>query len=125
MSLRVGCRHWVGGSWVNAYDPGATPGTGLSRDYPLVLRALFSRPLLRLLGLRNYTAEVSGAAMARMVLDPGLEGVTGKYFHVHEELRSSKESYDEEKARDLWETSLMLCGGVAEVVSGRPLPFMG
>jgi len=108
---------------VNAYDPGATPGTGLARDYPLALRVLFSRPLLKLLRVRNYTVEVSGSAMARLVLDPALEGTTGKYFHVHEELRSSKDSYDESKALDLWQTSLALTGLEAresEAAEGRP-----
>lgn len=93
---------------VNAYDPGATPGTGLTRDYPLALRLLFSRPVLKVLGVRNYSVAETGTAMARLVIDPTLEGTSGKYFHVHDEVRSSKDSYDEAKALDLWKTSLAL-----------------
>lgn len=95
---------------VNAYDPGATPGTGLTRGYPLALRILFSRPLLTLLQVRNYTVDVSGSAMASLVIDPALESTTGKYFHVTEERRSSRDSYDLAKASDLWQTSLALTG---------------
>lgn len=95
---------------VNAYDPGATPGTGLTRDYPLALRLLFSRPMLSLLQVRNYTVEVSGSAMARLVLDPALENTSGSYFHVHNPLRSSRDSYDKSMALDLWNTSLALTG---------------
>lgn len=97
---------------VNAYDPGATPGTGLIRDYPSFVQGIWRSPasrfLLGLLGTKIYDLQTSGNAMARLVLDPSLEGVTGKYFHVRQEMRSSKESYDTTKARELWESSVEL-----------------
>jgi hypothetical protein len=63
---------------VNPYDPGAVPGTG---EYnPLVKVSLRTLRLLGLFGLRVYSPATSGAAMARLALDPALTGVTGKYF---------------------------------------------
>jgi hypothetical protein len=43
--------------------------------------------------------------MARLVLDPDLEHVSGKYFQGMVEIPSSQESYDRDKASDLWEFS--------------------
>jgi light-dependent protochlorophyllide reductase len=94
---------------VNAYDPGAVPGTGLIREYnPLVKVSLRALRVFRLLGLRIYTPATSGAAMAQLVLDPALEDVTGKYFRGKDEATSSKESYDLGKAAELWEASVTL-----------------
>jgi NAD(P)-dependent dehydrogenase (short-subunit alcohol dehydrogenase family) len=45
---------------------------------------------------------------------PDVEGVTGKYFTKKKELRSSKESYDPEVARRLWEMSERLTAGSAQ-----------
>jgi len=44
------------------------------------------------------------------VLDPELEGMTGRYFDGTKETPSSADSYDEGKALDLWETSAALAG---------------
>lgn len=97
---------------VNAYDPGATPGTGLVRQYPALVRALWTAPLtarlLRTLGLRVYDPATTGAAMAQLVLDPALESVSGRYFHVHSEATSSHESHDSAKAQELWAASVAM-----------------
>jgi light-dependent protochlorophyllide reductase len=99
---------------VNAFDPGAVPGTGLTRDYSPLLRLVLTwPPLLRLAGVRVEDAATSGADMARLILDPALEGVSGRYFRGKREAASSKDSYDEGKALDLWGTS-------AELVALRP-----
>jgi len=42
------------------------------------------------------------------VLDSSLDGITGKYYSGLKEEPSSKESYDLQKAHELWETSLSL-----------------
>lgn len=42
--------------------------------------------------------------------DPSLEGVGGKFIVDGKERRSSDESYDEIKARRLWELGLEWCG---------------
>jgi hypothetical protein len=50
----------------------------------------------------------SGQALARLVLDPSLERISGKYYSGLKEEPSSKESYDTKKAFELWETSASL-----------------
>jgi NAD(P)-dependent dehydrogenase (short-subunit alcohol dehydrogenase family) len=98
---------------VNAFNPGLMPGTGLARDYPPLLRLgwHFLLPLVRPLARRFIpinTVEASGQALARLVTDPALEAVSGKYFSGMDEVRSSEASYDPQPALDLWETSLKL-----------------
>ncbi|MBA3300859.1 MAG: hypothetical protein H0T15_03240 [Thermoleophilaceae bacterium] len=61
-------------------------------------------PVMRLLP-NVHSTKTSGRALARLVLGPELEGVSGKYFDGSKEAASSEDSYDEAKARDLWETS--------------------
>jgi len=41
---------------------------------------------------------------------PEVENITGKYFIKKNQVSSSPESYDEEKARRLWEVSEKLTG---------------
>lgn len=97
---------------VTAFDPGLMPGSGLARDYGplqrLVWRAVF--PALRLFGPNVNSVGSSGKALARVVLDPALAGVTGMYFQGVTPVPSSTESYDERKAAELWETSAELVG---------------
>jgi len=52
--------------------------------------------------------HASGKHLARLVLDPQLINVTGKYFIGLNEIPSSQESYDHGKARELWEGSTEL-----------------
>ena len=52
--------------------------------------------------------ENAGKALARLVLDDDLAGVTGKYFSGFRMINSSEESYDLEKAKELWEESAQL-----------------
>lgn len=102
---------------VNAFEPGLVPGSGLARDYAPVRKFLWdhllpplSRVVSRFVASIN-TAEHSGAALARVVLDPELEGTSGKYFPSHTRFReapSSELSYDEAQARSLWDESVRL-----------------
>ncbi len=99
------------GITVNAYDPAAVPATNLlgSIKNPLVrglLRGLTQA--FRVFGVTISTPTRSGAAMARLLLDPQLKGVSGKYFQIERERPSSADSYDPELARQLWEDSLDL-----------------
>jgi NAD(P)-dependent dehydrogenase (short-subunit alcohol dehydrogenase family) len=99
----------------NAFDPGQMPGTGLARDLHGVRAFAWHRvmPALTLVpGINRHTPVRSGAALARLVLDPRLAGTTGKYFNGMREVRSSAESYDTRKAADLWETSIALTAPV-------------
>jgi NAD(P)-dependent dehydrogenase (short-subunit alcohol dehydrogenase family) len=100
---------------VNAFNPGFTPGTGLSRDYGAFMRFGWNvfLPLLRPMMPGVKSPDASGKALARLVLDPALEKISGKYFDGMEERASSEESYDQQKARELCDTS-------AEVVKLQP-----
>jgi len=104
---------------VNGFDPGLVPGSGLARDYPSALRFIWDRVLpgiARVLTLavpHISTARKSGHALARLVLDPTLKGVSGKYFPSHTRWQaapSSDVSYDLEQARALWEESVRMTG---------------
>lgn len=97
----------------NAFDPGLMPGTGLARDYHPVARFAwrYVLPALTVIpGANIRTPAWSGAALARLVLDPELDGVTGKYFSGRREVRSSEQSYDREAAAELWAGSEELVG---------------
>ena len=99
---------------VNVFDPGAMPKTGLARDWGAAGRLVWNGllpslvPVLRRLGVPFSTAEASGRALARIVTEPSLGGVSGRYFEIDEESSSSRESYDRSKAEELWETSAKL-----------------
>lgn len=97
----------------NAFNPGLMPGTGLAQDYNPFLRFAWNyilpviRPILRFFMPINSVKD-SGQALARLVLDPSLERVSGKYYSGMKEEQSSKESYDLQKASELWKTSASL-----------------
>lgn len=96
---------------VNAFDPGLMPGTGLARHYSGLQRLLwrFVFPLLRPLpGVSSMRA--SGRMLARLAVDPDLDGVSAQYFSGNRKVRSSEESYDETTAAELWAGSVELVG---------------
>jgi len=99
---------------VNAFNP-SLMSTGLGRDYSLPLRLVSSYVLpalgalgVKIRGVKLNNLNDSGKALARMVTDSQYEGVTGKYFNIGKEISSSEESYDRQKAIDLWEGSAKL-----------------
>lgn len=96
---------------VNAFDPGLMPGTGLARDYSRAQKFIwnYALPALRFIPGVNSTRR-SGRDLARLVLDPALEAATGRYFVGRRELPSSKQSYDESQAAELWEASAEMVG---------------
>lgn len=95
---------------VNAFDPGLMPGTGLARDHSTFERFAWNvlLPNLRFVIPNVHSPRASGKALARLILDPTLEGITGKYFEGMKERISSKESYNRQKAAELWDTSAEL-----------------
>ncbi|XDG07768.1 hypothetical protein ABKA04_007383 [Annulohypoxylon sp. FPYF3050] len=97
------------GITVTSFDPGLMPGTGLAREAGAISRFLWNYilpkliPLLRIVVFPNiHRPEESGAALARLAIGADVEGVSGKYFEGVEEIRSSKDSYDQAKQDDLW-----------------------
>jgi NAD(P)-dependent dehydrogenase (short-subunit alcohol dehydrogenase family) len=98
--------HGEQGVTVNAFDPGLMPGSGLARDYPPLQRLAwrYVLPSLRVLpGVRS--TRTSGRYLADLAGDARFDGVTGEYFAGAKPIRSSADSYDRDKAVDLWETS--------------------
>lgn len=100
---------------VNAFDPGLVPGSGLAREYAAPLRFVWDRVLPGLARVLSPVvasinpADKAGGALARLVLDPELERVSGKYFPSHTRWReeaSSAASYDPERGRALWDASV-------------------
>jgi len=92
---------------VNAFNPGMMPGTGLARDYHPLMRFAWNYllPVIRPIAgsfMPMNSASESGQALARLVLDPSLESISGKYYSGLKEKLSSKESYDGQKALELW-----------------------
>lgn len=96
---------------VTAFNPGLMPGSGLARDYRGLQRFAwrFIMPALRVLPQVNSMAT-SGRRLAALAAAERYAGISGVYFDGLREARSSEDSYDEAKARDLWETSARLIG---------------
>lgn len=94
------------GVTVNAFDPGLMPGSGLARDYSPLGRLAwrYLLPALRVLpGVRS--TRTSGRYLAALTNDARFDGISGEYFDGLRSIRSSADSYNRDKAHDLWETS--------------------
>ncbi|MEL6930735.1 MAG: SDR family NAD(P)-dependent oxidoreductase [Cyanobacteria bacterium J06600_6] len=98
------------GITVNVFNPGLMPGSGLASDYTATAKFVWNNilPILCKFVPNVNTMLESGKALARMVNDPELAKLTGKYFSGFKLTNSSVESYDEEKAEQLWNSSLEL-----------------
>jgi light-dependent protochlorophyllide reductase len=97
---------------VNAFDPGMMPGTALLRDYPPRTQRLFVRlsPLLLRAVPFAQTVEQAAQHLAQLVTSPEVADVTGAYFAGNKQRRTSKASYDEDAASELWTVSEELVG---------------
>jgi NAD(P)-dependent dehydrogenase (short-subunit alcohol dehydrogenase family) len=99
-----------------AFDPGSTMGTGFLRNMPAPVQWLASRRfmkwVMRRVGVTIGTVDFSGASLARIAADPTFAKKSGKYFQSNGgkliERPSSKMSYDEQRARKLWEDTRAL-----------------
>ncbi|MEL6346957.1 MAG: SDR family NAD(P)-dependent oxidoreductase [Myxococcota bacterium] len=95
---------------VHAYDPGLMPGSGLARDYAPWMQWAWDNiiPVLRHVSEQILLPEESGKILATLMDLRALSEVTGRYYSVGKEVRSSKDSYDVALARRLWEESARL-----------------
>lgn len=99
-----------------AYDPGSTSGTGFLRGMPKPVQWLAERAFMQLLvkraGITMGSLDFSGKALAKVAADPAYATGSGKYFQSNDnrliERRSSKLSYDEQRALKLWNDSKAL-----------------
>ena len=98
----------------NAFNPSLMLDTNLARDYSvkdtlsLLLTKMPVTSILKLLVFSRRDSKTMGCALAKLILDPDLESVTGQYFDGFDRIASSDESRDRQKARELWETSAEL-----------------
>ena len=99
-----------------AFDPGSIPETGLLRTMPKPVQWLAKTPLMKSLmkrmGVTQGSVIFSGASLAQIAADPTYANASGKYLQSNDgalrETRSSKMSYDEQRAAKLWNDSKTL-----------------
>ena len=96
---------------VNAFNSGLMLDTQLGRGYStkqkIALLLNNFLPLLRQV-LKFHNSKNMGKALALVILNPDLDGVTGKYFDGFDQGNSSPESHDKRKALELWNESKIL-----------------
>ena len=92
----------------NAVCPGFVPEAIAARRKSPLAKFFYAQLLARM----PFARSLEQASDSYMVAatDPALEGVGGKFIVDGKEKRSSDDSYDEEKARRLWERSEAWCG---------------
>jgi NAD(P)-dependent dehydrogenase (short-subunit alcohol dehydrogenase family) len=94
-----------------AFDPGSVPETGFLRGMPGPVRWLAQtsgmRWMMRQVGVTSSTLAFSGASLADIAVDPRFATGSGEYFQAEmgklTSVRSSKVSYDQQRAMKLWE----------------------
>ena len=99
-----------------AFDPGAVPETGLLRTLPRSVQRLartsFMKRIAKRVGITQGSIRFSGAALADIATGSAYSNASGKYFQFNDgelsDTRSSKLSYDEQRAIKLWNDSLTL-----------------
>lgn len=96
---------------VNVYDPGLMPGTGLARRRTGIEQlAWFGLlPALRVLP-RVTSPRRSARALADLVLGHAHADLRGGYVELGEVTAPSRESFDPERERRLWEACQQLSG---------------
>ena len=92
----------------NAVCPGFVPESIAERRKSTIERWLYREVLARMPFARSL--EQASSSFLFVASDPRYETVGGKFIVDCKEINSSDESYDEEKARRLWETSCNWCG---------------
>ena len=92
----------------NAVCPGFVPAAIAARRKSPISRFFYAQIMSRMPFARSLEEASSSYMFASTA--PELEGIGGKFIVDSKEKRSSAESYDEEKARRLWEMSWQWCG---------------
>ena len=105
--LKSGQLKAADGITVNAYTPGFMPGTDLGRHSKGFSRIMFKYifPLFRPLSKNIVSPSESGKVLSEIIISDKYKSVSGKYYEVGREERSSTESYNENLAHELWENS--------------------
>jgi retinol dehydrogenase-12 len=100
----------LGGSGVtaNTVCPGFVPASIAERSKSPIQR-FFYRQIMSLMPFARSWEQASGSFVL-VATDPRYASVGGKFIVDYKEIPSSEESYDQAKARQLWEQSLSWCG---------------
>jgi NAD(P)-dependent dehydrogenase (short-subunit alcohol dehydrogenase family) len=90
---------------------GRLAGTGVTVN-ALHPASLMDTPMVRgYFGRTMSTVREGADAVVRLVADPALEGVSGRYFDGQRESRPDRQASDPDARRRLWEASEALAGG--------------
>lgn len=92
----------------NAVCPGYVPATSAEHIPNPVGRWIFKNIVTRFADTR--TVEQGADSLVFVAADPSLEGIGGKFSTDGRLISSSPDSYDEAKAKRLWEYSCNACG---------------
>ncbi len=91
---------------VMTFNPGMMPGKGssLARDYSPLLRFMWNHvlPLMRFFRSSIRTTKQSGADLANLILRDDISSSSGTYWDGPKKILSSEESYNRDRAMDLW-----------------------
>ncbi|MET7683828.1 SDR family NAD(P)-dependent oxidoreductase [Streptomyces sp. NPDC005423] len=105
-----------------SFDPGSVPETGFLRGMPKPIQWFSKTSVMKWMskriGLITSDVEFSGASLAAIAADPAHANDSGKYFQANDgtlsAVRSSRISYDEQRAAKLWDDSKQLVHLTAE-----------
>jgi NAD(P)-dependent dehydrogenase (short-subunit alcohol dehydrogenase family) len=93
------------GVTVNALHPGLVRSRFFTNNWGVLGKAIW-----RVVGLAAISPERGAQTSIYLASSPEVEGVTGQYFARCRPVRSSRESYDQEAQRRLWQVSAELTG---------------
>jgi NAD(P)-dependent dehydrogenase (short-subunit alcohol dehydrogenase family) len=91
----------------NAVCPGFVPAAIAARRKSPIQKFFYGRIMTRMPFARSLEQASDSYMIA--ATDPAFEGIGGKFIVDGQEKRSSGDSYDEDKARRLWELSMEWC----------------
>ncbi len=95
---------------VNAFDPGLTPGTGLAKSYPALLRFAWKYilPMMRYFRKNTHSPVISGSRLANLAFSKELRPLNGIYYSDGKVTKSSADSYNKGYQAELWKSSVEL-----------------
>lgn len=95
---------------VNAFDPGLTPGTGFTKNFPAPLHFVVSRimPLFIRFKKNMNSPQTSGSRLANLAYAKALKDLNGIYYSDGKVIKSSADSYNKKYQQDLWKSSIEL-----------------
>ncbi len=97
---------------VNAFDPGLTPDTGFTKNFPAPIRFVvnYILPLFIPFKKNMNSAQTSGRRLANLAYAVELQNLDGVYYSDGEVIKSSADSYNKNYQKDLLATSIELTG---------------